>query len=236
MQTQIIARANEKGISFPDGTIMLSRQGCSTTVNCNANGAFMEIHLGARARFHLFYESNGAGMQHSRDGSFQLSRSEHFLDDRFIDDALDFVEHHTGTRPAAIRKGIHAYMFGMGSYAYEKGDIILSPFRYRGEDRSVVFTTGAIVATPAEDFPIKPKQFTTTGILVLSDDNQVRFALSEALKHGFHACDTKLGFDHCMRRLAWLAGTYYLATRAGQVVDVHILKNDMESPASTTAG
>lgn len=235
MQTKIIARDNEKGVSFPDGSIMLSRQGCSPTLNCNANGAFIEVQLGGDpSRFQLFYESKGSKTQHNRNGVVQLSRSEHFLDDRFIKEALDFVEKHTGARPTAIRKEIHAYMFGVGGDAYEQGDIILSPFQYRSEDRAVVCTDGTVVAAPAEDLAIEPKQFAATDVRIKSDDDQVRQALSDALKHSFHDSDIKFGFDHCMRRLSWLAGCNDMAAKAGQVVDVYVLKADMESPASTT--
>lgn len=57
--------------------------------------------------------------------------------------------------------------------------------------------------------------------------------IEKALQEGFHSCDRKRGDDYCKRRLAWLAGAYFIEEKSkhGEVF-VGLLNGKMEWPAA----
>ena len=232
---KVLGQGNSKGISFPDGTVMLSRQGSSSTVNGYINNVFVEARItSSPVSCTLFYQE-GQGAQHNASGKYYFDHtnandreSDRLFPISMIQDVFNFVELHRRVRPQGIRQQVLAYMYGWGN---EKGDIILSPFRYT--EGSIIHTKSATPVAVLVSAAAESTKFEISMVSLLDGDDVATVnALNKAVRIGFHQCDTKKGADYCMRRLAWLAGCYYLEQFIGQEVDVFVLSaSDMETPA-----
>lgn len=237
--TKIIARYNQKGIVFPDRSLMLSRQGCSNTVNAGIDGVSIEARIaGHLVACDLSYGDGNNG-RHQKRGSYYF-RTEadqtRIFPAEMENDVLNFVELHTGARPQGLRQQIHAYINGKGSYPYQDDDIILSPFHYDSATRTLIeASTKSPVATLADlEDEMPDTRFETSMVSFLTEGTATDQALKKALAVGFHQCDKQKGIDYCLRRLTWLAGCYYQAERKGHAIHVYVLQPDMQKSATLT--
>ncbi|AJZ56337.1 hypothetical protein [Paraburkholderia fungorum] len=101
-----------KGIRLADGTHMLQRQGCSSTVNGKVGEAFLEVRLAVpHCVSELFYEDGDHGPQHSARGRYSVGdflNPHDIIPGSLVADALNWIEATTRRRPGAIRQQIHA--------------------------------------------------------------------------------------------------------------------------------
>lgn len=254
--TQIIARDNCKGIAFADGSFMLQRQGCSSTVNGNVHSVFVEVHIADKILCNLTHYPEGrntktvsTSVSHRHtDADISLRRqwfaasapaakkeplAVPILPAALLSDISDFIETHTGKSQTKIRTQTHSYMYGNSQYGYQENDIVLSPYRYDQTERAIrrVHDNAIIAVLPAIANEQAGSAFDPDLVKVLASDEEIAGSLTKALSLGFHQCDKKAGSDYCMRRLTWLAGNYYEEANSGRVIKVFVLGPDMERPA-----
>jgi hypothetical protein len=230
--TRIIA-GTKQGIKFADGTHMLQRRGTSGTIHGSIGRAFLEVHQ-STPTFHskLFFQNDNIEQQHQAAGRYSLYGDEsvgNILPGKLIEESLNWVEVHTGNRPGTIRQQVHAYMFGWRPGAIAD-DLLLLRFRYDSERQVLVdIDNETILATIV---PSDLTWFDTGNVDVIAQDTVARASIDRALQIGFHQCDTKRGVDYCMRRLTWFASEFFHEAMADTAIEVFVLGDDAETPAT----
>lgn len=228
------------GVAFADGTVMLQRQGWSTTLNGNLGRGHLEIHLCDNyVAAQLFYLDGSAGPQLSAHNRYSSGRYRNPDDPNIVapvklqEDALNWIERTTHERLAGIRQDVCAYMYSEdypGKPGHDANDILLMRYRYDSATRGI-FDIDA--DTQIAEFTSERK-FAAGDVSLdrdLMDDESVE-AFEKVLRPNcFHATDVRQGIDHCMRRLAWLASEYYLDLNHGKKTFTYVLKRDAEHPA-----
>jgi hypothetical protein len=236
--TDVVPRSG-KGIVFADGTYMLQRQGFGSTLNCTFGHGHLEVHIDSSfATGELFYQSGSLAPQHSARNHYSYysygTSAEHILPVALQENALEWFEQRSGQRPAGIRQQALAYMYSSSNGNTGADDILLMRYRYDSADQALYDIEGD---EPIAEFVSdggKTLVMDTVRINTLALDADTEAAFEKALHSGFHPCDTNLGADHCMRRLAWLASEYFLAANEGKQTTTYVLKRDVERPAELT--
>lgn len=244
-----------KGIRLVDGTHMLQRQGCSSTINGKIGAAFLEVRLAVPyCVSELFYEDGDHGPQHNARGRYSAGdfmNPHDIIPGSLVEDALNWIEATTRRRPGAIRQQIHAYMFGFGTPPHQHAkalagigapgwvdsparDLLLLRFRYDSGTQSVIDaqSNSVVAKLPETSSSALPGTFDPSTVEVTSDDAEASATLLKALRIGFHQCDTRRGSDYCMRRLTWLAAALFQEAYPGREIEVFVLADDAETPAS----
>jgi hypothetical protein len=236
--TDVVPRSG-KGIVFADGTYMLQRQGFGSTLNCTFGHGHLEVHIDSSfATGELFYQSGSLAPQHTARNHYSYhsygTSAEHILPVALQENALEWFEQRSGQRPAGIRQQALAYMYSSSNGNTGADDILLMRYRYDSADQALYDIEGD---EPIAEFVSdggKTFVMDTVRINTLALDADTEAAFEKALHSGFHPCDTHLGADHCMRRLAWLASEYFLAANEGKQTTTYVLKRDAERPAELT--
>lgn len=153
---------------------------------------------------------------------------------RFQVDALEWFEEWSGERPAGIRQQVLGYMYTNSYGETADDDILLLRYRYDSAKRTIYDVEGGEPIAELRSDSGEP--VITDGISLNTHvmDANTAAAFVKALRIGFHACDTRSGVDHCMRRLAWLASEYYLNANDSKKTTLYVLKRDAENPAELT--
>lgn len=238
--TDINASKNKFGAEFSDGSIMLSRRGCSNTVQGGVGGVSIEVTASHDLSHicNLRYTDGSNGPVHERRGRYFMEPPKDsdsaLYPVTLVNDLLNFIELHTGKRPTKLRQQVHAYMFGNNQYPYQETDIIISPFRYDTSTSSIFFIEGDVQVANLDQAVVDriPVPFNTSTVTIQAQNELCVTALAEAMRVGFHQCDLKYGAHYCMKRLAWLAGCFYESAMNGTVMRGFVLKSDMETPAT----
>lgn len=203
------------GLTTVDGVMLLQRRGISTTreYGNKEHGFYVVDRRDERISVH-FRERDGKEERFAR-----------FFGEDKLAEAQEEIKAVTG---ADLRFGEStlAYCYAsLGAASVEQDDVFLSPLRYEpGSDTIRHVPTNYCVVAFEDGLFAKP---------VLDIDAAAGFlrpAVEDALKCGFHHCDTRYGDDYCKRRLAWLAGRYVITRHTGASLDSQVLKRDMSTP------
>ena len=204
------------GLTTTDGVMLLQRRGISTT----------REYGNKEHDFYVVDRRDERISVHFGDRDRKEERFVRFFGEDKLIEAQAEIKAVTG---ADLRFGEStlAYCYAsLGAASVEQDDVFLSPLRYEpGSDTIRHVPTNYCVVAFEDGLFDKP---------VLDIDRAARGfqpAVEEALKRGFHSCDTRYGDDYCKRRLAWLAGRHVITQHLGASIATQVLKRDMSTPA-----
>lgn len=224
----IFTNSKDKGeVNTTTGMIVLQRQGCSETVNMGHPMFFVEISKYANDDNRYCYSVSYGDRDHFGSvlsgqyfernhhcGSFEEAKK------LAIKSVNKLAAKSYENKEYYFADFIEAYMFGFGiNPKYCESDKIISPFKVvDGKIYDELDSLTAVWDSVAKECQI------------ITDNKDEYNAIIKALKNGFHNCDTRKGVDHCVRRLAWLAGEYLKSAIVDRVGRIHcmVLDNKME--------
>lgn len=203
-----IKRRHSFGDTTPDGRMFLQRRGIS---------AQREYGNAEHGFFVIAFPNGGFEVSFKKD-TICISPK----DGQAAVEAL--IAERTGAQ-LRFGKETMAYCYASAGTQLEQPDLFFSPLRYEpGSDTVRHIPTNYCVVAFQEG------RFATPILDLDRAASSMRPAVEKALRQGFHSCDTRLGDDHCKRRLAWLAGCYLLeGMEAGDEMLVGVLGRDMSS-------
>lgn len=202
----IIGRTPDRSCS-----LLLQRQGCSSTLNCSHRLFFIEfVPLGdGEVRANLNY-SNVHGLYGSRFAG-QVCKSGKYSS---IDSAKANMKNHIKKHfecDVVFLNSVMDYCPSFGHYKYQESDVVMSPLKV--SPKGIVDVFGNVVLPIPEQIKDKEEFQALQSEIANADDfsdENMRNSLQEAFKKGFHECDYKRGMKACVQRLAWLAGQYFI--------------------------
>ncbi len=205
-----------------DGVLVLQRRGTSNNLEADLPGVSIIVHPAVGMPGEWVVTARAPG--HRRDATRHPSLSSAYA--RAAATAADVV----GIRVTAA-PFIDAYMYAPRPCGPTEGipDRVVSPLFYDPAAAAVrIVESGATVAR----FP--GGAFDPVTVPDEPDVLHVREHVLRGLERGFHDCDRRLGDDHCKRRLAWLAGAYWLEA-APASLRCGVLRLDMSIEDAATA-
>lgn len=205
--------------------VMLSRQGCADVLNVSHPAFFLEFRLGKKVHCQVCYSSgdegqrrygfhyNGQVIRQFESVSFNMAKNM----------AKKALKAELGI-DLVILDEIRQYCHSMGDiYGYQSKDVEVSRVAFIPETNEIVdlFYNRVLVSFPATtlghlNLRVRDKEnITKVKELVQSydwcgvsyDHYDIPAMIARTAK-GFHDCDYKSGYDHSMKRFAWLLNAY----------------------------
>lgn len=201
--------------------LMLQRQGCSTKVNCSHPAFHVEIYEYQSKHWvaEVFYSNDQSRYGFTFAGQ-RIGRKDNFSSrEGATIAAAEIIDKEFGLK-VTFSEHTMAYMFGNNTYGYQKDDVLVSPVHFDPERRAIVHTEYnqilvgfyAVEQPSAESTEVAIRNRFIPFIRTKNPSflEMVKGSIANVDRVGHHDCDFKRGADYCMRRYAWLLGSYMM--------------------------